>query len=291
MQDSKQRFVFDQADVRGCYARLDATCQQIQATHHYPAVLATWLNEFAVAAVLLQDSIKLPASLTIQLRCQGLIDLMMADCSAEGQVRAVCEYDQTHVFSAPLTLNSLPGAVLAVTITPHEGERYQSVIPVEYASLSACLEDYFARSEQLPSQFRLLADARTAVGISLHALPAQQISDAEQAHAYFEHLTVLLQSYQLEEALVETAEQALTKLYHDEQCRLFAAKAIEFGCECSLHKSRQALMALGRDEVEHLIEQQQADGERDIVIDCHFCFQRYRFSFTESRALFTETLQ
>jgi molecular chaperone Hsp33 len=41
---------------------------------------------------------------------------------------------------------------LVITITPEEGERYQGVVGLEGDTLAACLEDYFLRSEQLPTR-------------------------------------------------------------------------------------------------------------------------------------------
>jgi len=80
MTDFRQRFVFDDLDMRGCIVRLDQTCEAIQSTHHYPPNLAKTLNQFALAATLLRDSIKIDGSLTIQLRTPGAIKLIMADC-------------------------------------------------------------------------------------------------------------------------------------------------------------------------------------------------------------------
>ncbi|WP_204306302.1 Hsp33 family molecular chaperone HslO, partial [Escherichia coli] len=41
---------------------------------------------------------------------------------------------------------------LVITISPEEGERYQGVVGLEGDTLAACLEDYFMRSEQLPTR-------------------------------------------------------------------------------------------------------------------------------------------
>ncbi|NND81317.1 MAG: redox-regulated molecular chaperone Hsp33, partial [Gammaproteobacteria bacterium] len=158
-RDLKQRFVFDQSDARGCYVRLTETVADIQATHHYPDNLAKVLNEFALAVVLLRDSIKVDGSITIQLRAPGAISLIMADCLADKRVRAIAEYDGSALAANdPVELASFgDGAVMAITITPRQGERYQSIVPIEQATLAGCLEDYFARSEQLPSWFVLCA--------------------------------------------------------------------------------------------------------------------------------------
>ena len=286
--DIRQRFVFDELDARGCIVRLSETSEAIQATHHYPANLSKLLNEFALAATLLRDSIKIDGSLTIQLRSDGPIKLIMADCMSDRRVRAISEYDNEELAANdPLDLDKLGnGAMLAITITPDEGERYQSIVPIENAQLGVCLEDYFQRSEQLPSLFHLLSDQEQAVGISVHALPAEKVKNKTEAGAHFERLKILLDTLQAEEALALDPERVLTRLFHDESCRLFDAHPVEFGCVCSSQKSLDAISSLGQDEVQELITEQQDEGNQSLIVDCHFCFQRYEFSFDQVNGLF-----
>jgi len=286
--DFRQRFVFDQLDVRGCIVQLGSTCESIQATHHYPDNLAKVLNQFALAATLLRDSIKFDGSLTIQLRTSGSINLIMADCMTDRRVRAIAEYNsEALVPNDSIHLNELgQGATLAITISPEEGERYQSIVPIEHASLAECLQDYFARSEQLPSLFSFHADATRALGIALHALPAEKITDQDDSKAHFERLRALLHTLSDEEALTLQSAEILTQLFHEESCRLFDANAVEFGCICSSEKSLNALKALGQEDVNALINEQESLGNMSLVVDCHFCFQRYEFEFNKLINLF-----
>ncbi|NND83264.1 MAG: Hsp33 family molecular chaperone HslO, partial [Gammaproteobacteria bacterium] len=162
-----------------------------------------------------------------------------------------------------------------------QGERYQSIVPIEQATLAGCLEDYFARSEQLPSWFVLCAQRDTAVGVALHALPAQRQPDKKQSLEDFARLQALLHSATDVEALELPAEDLLTRLFHQEQCRLFEPQAVEFGCVCSAEKSLAAIQSLGREDVDHLIAEQRKLGNNGLVVDCHFCFQRYQFDYED----------
>ena len=287
--DFRQRFVFDKLDVRGCVVRLDQTSQTIQETHHYPPHLAQTLNEFALAATLLRDSIKVPGSVTIQLRTPGAISLMMADCLADRRVRAIAEYTSEDLLpDAAIRLNDMgSGSTLAITITPEDGERYQSIVPIEHATLSQCLEDYFARSEQLPSLFQFFTDGRVALGIAMHALPPEKVRDAAASAEHFARLRMLLSSLTQEEALNLAADEILRRLFHEEACRLFDAYPVEFGCVCSMQKSMDAVAALGEEDVRALIQEQQDAGHQTLVVDCHFCFQRYELDFNDITNLFT----
>lgn len=288
-KDFRQRFVFDDLDVRGCVVSLQQTLESIQATHHYPKNLSLVLNQFALAATLLRDSIKIDGSLTIQLRTSGAIKLIMADCLSDRSVRAIAEYDQEELAASDnLALDQLgQGAILSITITPDEGERYQSIVPIENASLADCLADYFERSEQLPSSFKLFADLESGVGIALHALPQQKVADKSQSEEHFAQLSMLLDTLSKAEALKLGSEELLTRLFHDESCRLFDPSGVSFGCVCSAGKSLDAIKSLGQQDVESLIAEHRGEGKSSLVVDCHFCFQRYEFEFTELDTLFS----
>ena len=286
--DFTQRFVFDDLDARGCFVRLEQTLEEIQATHHYPAALKAMLNKFSLAAVLLRDSIKIDASVTLQLRSSGAVKLIMADCTSDKRVRAIAEYELEELASdESLDLANLnQGATLAITITPDEGDRYQSIVPIESTSLEGCLEDYFSRSEQLPTWFSFNTDGQIAVGIAIHSLPVEKVSDPTLTIDHFNRLKLFLDTLTKQEVLDLDSESILTRLFHDDSCRVFDTHKVVFGCDCSIEKSIEAIYSLGEDDVENLISEQREEGNESLVVDCHFCFQRYEFDFDDLAGLF-----
>lgn len=283
MKDFVQRFSFDDLDARGCYVRLDESIRDIQATHHYPAALAKLLNEFAVSAVLLRDSVKLDGSLTIQYgtshESQNGVNMIVADCSHDYGVRAVCEFDAE---TLPANISSMSlrdlslNATLAITISPKDGQRYQGVVAIESDTLSGCLQDYFLRSEQLPSRFEFVVDEENAVGMSIHTLPKQDSGiDATLDAAFkddWQRLNILCDTLTDQEMRELDTQTLLTRVFHEDQCRLHDAKQVNFSCDCSRERSAAAIKNLGNAEIESLIQEQDL-----VTIDCHFCFQRYEF--------------
>jgi len=286
-KDQLQRFVFDEMDARGCIVQLKDTCETIQSTHYYPPNLAKILNQFTAAVTLMRDSIKIDASVTMQLRSQDAISLIMADCMSDRTVRAIAEYDAEALQSSDeIEFNKLgEGATLAITITPDDGERYQSIIPIEHARLEQCLENYFARSEQLPTWFRLLSNTEQSIGIAIHALPTEKTKDSEKTDENFARLKALLTTLDFEETISLESEQILRRLFHEESCRVFTAHEVKFGCHCSMEKSRDALKALGPEDLAELVAEQKSKGNNNLVVDCHFCFQRYEFEIDKLDSL------
>ncbi len=277
--DLAQRFSFDELDARGCYVSLNESIVDIQATHHYPEPLAKLLNEFAVSAVLMRDSVKLNGSLTIQYRAgtnsQGGVSMIIADCSHEYGVRAICEFDAEALPANTDTLDLRTigaEATLTITISPLEGRRYQGIVAIDSSSLTECLQDYFLRSEQLPSRFEIVADVDHAVGISIHAMPEQDSEIVATLKDDWKRLNFLLDTLTEREMHELDAHTLLTRLFHEEQCRIFEEKAVKFSCDCSRERSENALKSLGTEEINALIAEQEV-----VTIDCHFCFQRYEF--------------
>lgn len=76
-----------------------------------------------------------------------------------------------------------------ITISPEEGERYQGVVGLEGDTTAACTEDYFMRSEQLPTRLFIRTgevDGQPAAGgMLLQVLPARdaQTNDFEHGDA------------------------------------------------------------------------------------------------------------
>ena len=126
------------------------------------------------------------------------------------------------------------------------------------------------------------------MGVSLLALPQQREANVQQAALSFEHLSTLLASLTAEEALSLSGEQALNRLFHADECRLYETQTVEFGCECSEQRSLAALRALGPDELLDLIEENRRDELATVSVDCHFCFQRYEFKKADLQALLSE---
>ncbi len=161
-------------------------------------------------------------------------------------------------------------------MTPNNGKRYQGVVPIESATLAECLQDYFLRSEQLPTRFVLHADKDFAVGVSLHAMPEQDSEIVAIVKDDWQRLNLLLDTVHQQELAELDASMLLTRLFHEEHCRLHEEKQVRFSCDCSRQRSIVAILSLGKDEITDLISEQEV-----VVIDCHFCFQRYEFSCQE----------
>ncbi|WP_373186304.1 Hsp33 family molecular chaperone HslO [Halopseudomonas sp.] len=279
-QDSTQRFLFENADVRGELVALDASYREVLAKHDYPEPIRELLGELLAAAVLLSTTIKFDGLLVLQASSPGPISTLMVECTSDQAVRGIARYDENITGS---TLGDLmPGGILAITVDPEEGQRYQGIVSLDGSTLAECLNGYFENSEQLPTRFRLQADGRTARGLLLQALPADRQRDTEQRAATWEHLNILADTLSAEELLSLDNQTVLHRLFHQEDVRLFDPRQVRFECSCSVERSGNALVSLGHDDAMVLLAEQ--NGE--IEIDCQFCNTRYLFDQERIEDLF-----
>lgn len=280
--DFSQRFLFDDTDVRGEWVELERSYAEVLAKHPYPEPVAQLLGEMLAAAALLVGTLKFDGLLVLQARSEGPVPLVMVECSSQREVRGIARYDAEQVRPGASLEELLPGGMLAITVDPERGQRYQGIVALQGQTLADCFSAYFATSEQLPTRFWLHADGRRACGMLLQQLPADRIRDPEAREHSWEHLLALADTLSAEEVLGLEVETLLHRLYHQEQVRLFEPQALRFHCSCTRQRSANALVSLGEEDALALLRER--GGE--VVIDCQFCNQRYLFDAADIAQLF-----
>lgn len=281
--DFTQRFIFTDTDVRGELVSLEDSYAHVLAKHDYPEPVSTLLGELMAAAALLVSTVKFDGLLILQARSTGAVPLLMVECSSDREVRAIARYEEAQVAAGARLADLMPDGVLAITIEPKRGQRYQGMVGLTGDNLASCLQEYFSSSEQLPSFFILQADGRKARGLLLQQLPAEIIPDLEERQASWQHVTTLAHTLTTEELLGLSNQVILNRLYHEENIELFATQQLKFKCSCSHERSGNALQSLGQDDVLKLLEEQ--DG--CIEIDCQFCNQKYKFVAEDVTKIFS----
>lgn len=277
-------FLLERAGVRGTLVRLGASWRDVAGRADYPPALHALLGEALVASALLTGNIKLDGALSIELKSSGALRLLFAECNEQGRVRGLARWNDP--LPAPLALDALPDAVMAITIGNVErGQRYQGLVDLQHAGLAASLENYFVQSEQLPARILLAADHEHAVGLMLQKMPDEGGHAAaldDDAWNRIVHLTATLGA---DELLGTAPAQLLYRLYHEESVRLFEPRPLAFGCSCSRERVTAMLRSLGRVEVDAALAAR--DGEIEVI--CEFCAQRYTFDRVDAEHLLSVT--
>ncbi|MFT5720461.1 MAG: molecular chaperone Hsp33 [Motiliproteus sp.] len=274
--DQLQRFIFDDADVRGVLVGLDKSYQQTLDRHDYPVPVRRLLGEMLAAVALLSATLKFEGRLSLQVRGDGPLSMLMSECTHQNHLRGIARIDGVidDVIEGDTLLALFGQGQLIITIEPDQGKRYQGIVPLDQPDLARCLEQYFAHSEQLATRIMLCADGQRAAGMLLQALPSN-----EQEHSFAEnwnrisHLGATLSDQELLELDNETL---LFRLFHEEEVRLYEPSELVFKCHCSKDRCLKALRTLADTELDEML-----DERGSIEMDCQFCNSRYQIDSIE----------
>ncbi|KAB7894943.1 Hsp33 family molecular chaperone HslO [Rouxiella sp. S1S-2] len=268
--DQLHRYLFTHHAVRGELVSLSETFQQIVAGHDYPPEVQNLLGEMLVATSLLTATLKFDGDITVQLQGDGPLKLAVINGNNLQEMRGVARLQGD--IAADSTLKQMIGnGYMVITIAPSEGERYQGVVGLEGETLAECLEDYFMRSEQLPTRIFIRtgeSEGKAAAGgMLLQVLPAQE-TDAEE----FSHLAQLTTTIKAEELFTLPANEVLYRLYHQEEVTLYEPQDVSFKCTCSRQRCADALLTLPDAEVLEMLEE-----DEKIDMHCDYCGNHYVF--------------
>ena len=283
-QDSDRltRFLLDRAGVRGVRVHLADSWTQGRSRGDYPPTVAEMLGEATAAAALFTGHAKVDGRLSVQLRGQGRLRTLFAECTAAGTVRGIARLAECDPSPVPRDLRELgPDTVLAITIenrglSGREPVRYQGIVALEADSLAAAFEQYFRQSEQLPTRLLLAADDGRAAGLMLQKLPGDEGDDDGWNRA-----GLLFDTLRPDELLQWPVETLLARLFPEEDIRLLGERPLRFACSCSRERVAAMLESLGPGEARAAV----IDGSAEI--HCEFCGQAYRFAPEEIEALFS----
>lgn len=279
--DLLHRFLFEDLSVRGHLVRLDASWRAAIEHHDYPRAVADALGEAMVASVLMAGALKFEGRLSLQLESPGPLQLLLAQCTHRHAIRGVARHEPAAADLAQAA-GLFGSGQLAVTIEQPEGDRYQGLVPLAGLSLAASLEQYFERSEQLPSRLVLAATPERAAGLLLQRVAAGDEGAREMADDAWMRIGLLAATLRPAELLEMPCRELLGKLFPEDDIRLFEGSPVYFQCSCSRERVAGILQALGGEEISALL------AERgDVEVRCEFCNRAWRFDAVDVAGLFS----
>lgn len=276
--------------LRGRLIRLDNVSSRALSAHPLPEPAQRVLAEALVLAALLGSALKFEGRLSVQLKGNGPLDLLVTDYFAGaapgGGLRGYARLNEEH-FAAngqPAQFGKLAGSgALAITIEPKKGaQTYQGLVPLSADGLSASAETYFFQSEQLPTALRLSAGPTYRSGegrgwragaIMVQAVPGRE-ADRDKTSDDWQRIQLFLktiQDYELLDTAI-SAESVLWRLFHEDEVRVHPSQALRFECSCRPENIRSVLGAYPVEELKDL-----PDPDGVIRTRCEFCSTVYEF--------------
>lgn len=277
--DCVQPFLLEDLDIRGAAVSLDRAWRDMQHARDYPDGVRMLLGEMAAVTALIGANLKQPGRITLQLRGDGAVELLVLDCDERLQLRGMARVGTQPVPEQGFASRALLGNGQLLLSLDAAGMQtpYQSLVPLEGGSIAAIFEHYLNRSEQQPTRVRLAADAYRATGLWLQKLPDADRRDADGWNRV-QHLLATLTRAEL---LAELPLDLLRRLFHEETVRVFAPRPLRHHCPRDAEKIHAMLRALGRAECDAILAEK---GE--IAVRDDLCNHDYRFDAAAVEEIF-----
>ena len=275
--DYVQRFLFEELDIRGRLVCLSTAWGKMLENRNYPGPIAEVLGQTTALAVLLGANQKGQGRVTLQVRGDGPVSLLVADCTADLKIRGMAHFAPG---AAGSVRELLGDGRFALTLDDGTSEQlYQSIVPLEGDTLSATFSSYLSRSEQVQAQLLLLADSGAACGLLLEKLPKADERDPDG----WNRMTRFAATLTLPETRDTQPYDLLTRLFPEELLRVYKLAPVEYHCPYDAGKVKDMLRSLGRAEVDSILAEK---GE--VVIKNELCNHEYRFDAEAVATLFVE---
>ena len=285
-------FQIEDTSVRGRIARLgDGVLDSILKRHDYPRWAAYLLGEAVTLAVLVSASLKFDGKVLVQAQGEGPVSLLVAEARSDGGVRGYLrlnkpkwdELERVNKGQRPHIPQVLGKGVLALLLQPNDPDQspWQSMVPIEGATLADCAQMWFSQSEQVPTRVRLaVAEVSEPGGVkrwrSGGALIQQVAGDAtrgstDEPWENARHLFDTIEDMELVDPDVSSGT-LLFRLFHESGVRMEEPRALSDKCTCSEEKLLDTIRQMDRAEIKTMAN---ADGA--ITADCQFCGRHYSF--------------
>lgn len=285
--DNLYRFSFTDLPIRGQWVRLQSTLEAAGQYRTYPTQVSELLGQMLATVAMVADNLKFSGAVAMQSQGNGALRRSLAECRDHTNLRGIMHLTDDTSFPRSNHDGSnhdigawLGQGQLALTLIPDEEtgmQPYQGLVALEKQDLAKCLEDYFARSEQLDTRLHFAngVDARGVTGLLLQRLPNHpdaSEADCDAAQDAWETLTALTATVTNAELGELDVETLLHRLFHEYPCVLQTPKTLAYQCTCNSERTDSTLMMLGKDDLGALLKEQ---GE--ITVDCEFCGRRYGY--------------
>ena len=218
----------------------------------------------------------------VAVRGDGPIGTIYASSDELGETTAYAKNMQVHIPSNSQGKLDVKGVVGGGNITVVRdlglNEKYTTTSPIVSGEIAEDFTYYFTASEQVPSAVSLgvLVDTDNSViaagGFILQVLP--QATDAtitklEKVISNIKPISTLIHEGKTPEEIADILFEG------EENYRILRKNDVVFKCTCSKGRYAEALVTLGREELENLSQEESTE------LVCAFCKEKYHFTKEE----------
>lgn len=292
MSDSLIRAITKDAGILMSAATSAELVERARNIHKTLPLATAALGRTLTAAAMMGDQLKDGGSVTVQIRGNGPLGAVTAVGESDGFVRG---YLQNPACDLPLRADGkldvgrgVGRGYLMVVKDIGLKEPVSGTVALVNGEIAEDLTRYFAESEQLPSACALgvLVDTDQSVkcagGYLVQLMPGVTDSEIDRLEANLAKAGAMTSMLSRGLTLPEIVRTVLDGF----DVELFDECPIGYRCGCTREKVVRALVSLGREELQRLI-----DEEEQTELTCQFCDKIYHFGREELRSILASAVR
>ncbi|MFT4416001.1 Hsp33 family molecular chaperone HslO [Fredinandcohnia humi] len=272
-----------EGQVRAYAINSTETVSEAQKRHYTWPTASAALGRAMTASVMLGATLKGEAKLTIKIEGGGPIGLILVDTNSKGEVRGYVTNPQTHFDlneHGKLDVRRAVGTEGTLTVVKDLGlkEQFSGQVPIVSGELGEDFTYYLVSSEQTPSSVGVgvLVNPDNSIlaagGFLIQLMPGTTEETIAKIEKRLQEIPPI--SKMIEKGLAP--EDILAEIVGSENLKILEKMPVSFVCPCSRERIESAIISLGKEEIEAMIEE---DGKAEA--QCHFCNETYKFSKDE----------
>jgi molecular chaperone Hsp33 len=273
--------------VRAYAVNSTETVGEAQRRHYTWPTASAALGRSMTAGVMMGAMLKGDNKLTIKINGGGPLGGIIVDSNAKGEVRGYVHHPQTHFDlneHGKLDVRRAVGTDGMLMVVKDIGMRdhFTGQVPIVSGELGEDFTYYFASSEQVPSSVGVgvLVNPDNSIlaagGFIIQLMPGTDDSTITKIENSIQSIPPV--SKLIERGL--SPEELLFEILGKENVKILEKMPVSFQCNCSKERFGNAIISLGTEEIEQMIEE---DGKAEA--HCHFCNEKYLFSIEELEGL------
>jgi molecular chaperone Hsp33 len=280
------------AQVRAFAVTSRDIAEYARAAHDLSPIATAALGSTMSAALMMADMLKGPTDLiTIQIDGDGPLGRILVTADNHGGVKGYVDNPKVYLPNNAVGHLNVGGAVGRGTLTVIRDmgmkDPYVGQTAIQTGEIAEDITYYYAVSEQIPSSVGLGVLVNTkenrvmeAGGFIVQLMPfaeEETIAALEKNLGGIEAVTKMLSAGDTPEMMLEKVLKGLDPVITDRM-------PVEFRCNCGKERYERALVLLGRDEMQKIVD----DGE-PVEIECQFCGKKYAFTPEELKEVLRKT--
>lgn len=278
--------------VRAYAVNATETVGEAQERHDTWNTSSAALGRTMIGALMLGAMLKGEDKMTVKIEGNGPAGAIVVDSNGKGEVKG---YIKNPHISLPLNkigkidVRGAVGTEGMFTVTKDLGlkEPFSGQTPIVSGEIGEDFTYYLAVSEQIPSAVgvSVLVDTddsiKTAGGFMIQIMPGASDEIIDQIEGRLKETARI--STLLDEG--QTPEEILQNLLATVDVEFLETMPVQFKCDCSKEKFASAIITLGAEQIQELIDQ---DHGAEAV--CAFCNNKYKYSEADLYELKQEIL-